>query len=168
MCYDNIIAKLAYICQTQHQGNCNLIHSKHAACLVKGHNIISTSHNNERNRIQGKICHSGHAEQVAILTYYGGSIKWRRGWTKVPHRNNDKCEKDLKRYKMFVIRLDKNGRLTESRPCQECVNLMRFVGLIKVCYSDDRGEMITSKLNCDESCTTYYTKADKRMLKIVC
>ena len=42
-----------------------------------------------------------------------------------------------------MIRVNNSGNLCNSRPCYNCLNMMKAVGIKRVHYSDDSGDIIT-------------------------
>ena len=51
-----------------------------------------------------------------------------------------------KKLDMIVIR-QSNGRLAESKCCQDCIKLLKSVGVRKVYYSNFDGDIVCEKLN---------------------
>lgn len=47
---------------------------------------------------------------------------------------------------MIVIR-QSGGNLAESKCCEDCIKLMRLVGIRKVYYSNSNGDIVCEKLN---------------------
>jgi Deoxycytidylate deaminase len=99
------------------------------AVIFKGKRIISSGHNNLRHcRIHPKYQdypNSLHAEQDALL-----GMDW----------NN------VKGCSILVVRVNPSGFFAESRPCEKCYNLLNFVGIKKVYYSDKFGNIISCAL----------------------
>jgi len=73
-----------------------------------------------------------HAEEAAIDKY--SSIKGRK---RIPSR----------KLRMVVVRIDSKGKITESKPCSHCVEVMRSYGIRKVTYSTKEGVFITESLD---------------------
>jgi hypothetical protein len=64
---------------------------------------------------------------------------------------NTNKNKNGKKYDIFVIRigcsnntckLDNNIQLVNSRPCYHCLNMMKVIGIRRVYYTNDIGEII--------------------------
>lgn len=123
---ETIVNRLIFLSQ-----NSQLNH-KHAACILKGKKIISSSCNCSRSYLRGRVCCSGHAEQMAILNFFGANLTWKgRKWI---YRGED--NRMLRKYKLMVIRVSgKSNKLVNSTPCQDCVKLMRFTKLGQVMFS---------------------------------
>lgn len=58
-------------------------------------------------------------------------------------------ERKLKKYDIFVVRINKPDnkessctKLVNARPCAHCLDMMKSVGIRRVYYSDDSGEII--------------------------
>lgn len=43
---------------------------------------------------------------------------------------------------MIVIRVNNKGELCSSRPCYNCLDMMKTVGIKRVYYSDDKGNIV--------------------------
>ena len=59
------------------------------------------------------------------------------------HRNNPKC------INMIVVRINKNGLLGESRPCQDCLKMLEMSNFIikYIYYSTAEGTIIKEKFS---------------------
>lgn len=89
--------------------------TKKKVILSKGHNYSHKSIKNFHPRFQ-KWKGSVHAEVDCI-------IKARRGLTGTV---------------MYVVRIGKNGKLLNSKPCDRCFAYLQHVGIKKVYYSIDK------------------------------
>lgn len=102
---------------------------KVGAVIFKGKKIISSGHNGSRHcRIHPKYQdypNSLHAEQDALIGMDWNSV---RG-----------CH-------LIVIRVNPSGKLAESRPCNKCYELLKYVGIKKIYYSVESGEIKCSSL----------------------
>lgn len=47
---------------------------------------------------------------------------------------------DWKRLSMVNCRIDKNGNIRNSRPCGSCANLIKYLGLINIYYTNNNGD----------------------------
>lgn len=91
------------------------------AVVVKGHRILSTGYNEVRySKLTGK--HTLHAEASAIIKLL-----------KSGHQN------DLVGSTMYVTRFTRGGRIGMAKPCDNCSDLLRSVGISNVIYTDDTG-----------------------------
>lgn len=105
--------------------------TRHGAVLVKGGSVINFSHNcidycafgNRFRKDPGPA--TIHAELGAIL---GIDKSQTNGAT------------------LYVVRLDKNGKMKLSKPCEMCYNALRFVGVKKVIYSIDENHVESCKI----------------------
>ena len=69
-------------------------------------------------------------------------------------KNNDafiKLRKIMSQITIIVIRVDNNGKLSNSRPCIECIDILKMMNIKYVCYSDDTGNIIEEKVKYMES-----------------
>ena len=90
--------------------------------------------NISRNKCRGEFISSLHAEANAIINYFGKDIsydgkKWR-------------CAKRHNKLDLIVIRINKTGEFCNARPFYNCLNMMKSVGIRKVYYSTNVGEII--------------------------
>ena len=68
----------------------------------------------------------------------------------------------LPKMDIFVIRLNANDELVNSRPCYNCLNMMKAVGIHRVFYSVDGGiecERVVSMISINASSVTRYLEA---------
>lgn len=99
---------------------------RHAAALIKGQTMYSCECNKYINEIKGirnKKCKTIHAEVNVICNY--------------PHK------KSIKGMDIIVIRINKSSSLRNSRPCSDCINKLDKVGIRKVIYSNETGELVS-------------------------
>jgi cytidine deaminase len=87
----------------------NRVH-KHACAIIKGGKILAIDINNIRNRI------INHAEQNILSRF-----------------------KNLFGCFLFVIRVVKENKVADSKPCFHCIKLIKECGIKKVCFSTDVG-----------------------------
>ena len=98
------------------------------AVVVKGHRILSTGYNEVRySKLTGK--HTLHAEASAIIKLL-----------KSGHQN------DLVGSTLYVTRFTRGGAVGMAKPCVDCYNLCRAVGITNVIYSNEEGGVSTLKL----------------------
>ncbi len=58
-------------------------------------------------------------------------------------------ERKAKKYDIFVVRINKCSdtvKLVNSRPCSHCLDMMKSVGIRRVYYTDDSGEIINENV----------------------
>lgn len=112
-----------------------------AATVTKNSKITNGVCNTERNFARGQLIPSLHAEQRAILSYYGLKVNYNkyRGWY---FYDPDYQEKKLD---VAVVRVSKNGNLANARPCRKCLQMMQDLGIKKVHYSTGSGDEIITE-----------------------
>ena len=95
---------------------------RHGAVVFKSGNPISTGFNKMKESVytQLKDCWSIHAESDAIA--------------KLRHNDDCDCVKDI-----LVVRLNRGGSLVYSRPCDDCMIMLKENNIRKVYYSDNDG-----------------------------
>ena len=101
------------------------------AVIFKGSRIISSGHNDIRSTSQikdkyKKFENSLHAEQAALM-----NINWSK----------------VKGYSILVIKISPSkGILSMAKPCKICQKLLVHIGIRNIYYSNEKGEIIKSKL----------------------
>lgn len=115
----------------------SLIDQQLAAAIIKGKKMITKPCcNTTRGICRGNCVGSLHAEAHAILNYYGKSLSYDRknGWI-LDERVRSKLD-------LVVVRVNKLGETSNARPCHNCLNMMRSVGIRRVYYSVSPDEII--------------------------
>lgn len=106
----------------------NILH-KHGCVIVTSGKLMSKGFNNYRNiSSDGFIKNSCtcHAEISAIRNYY-----------KLKKIDKNK----IKNSTIYIVRINKNGKLCQSAPCISCFHIITMVGIKKIVYSDDNGNI---------------------------
>lgn len=102
------------------------VSNKHSAALIKNNTIYKYACNKfiRKEIINDEIYHlTIHAEINAIYSYYN--------------------KKNVKGYDIIVIRINKLGtELKNSRPCNHCINKLIKLGISKVYYSNENGDIV--------------------------
>lgn len=98
---------------------------RHGCIIFKGNRILSTGFNEIRycSRLEPKYkkwINSLHSEQMAILF----------------------SRFDLLRCSILVVRLNYKDQLVNSKPCPVCTGLINEVGIQKIYYSDNDGNIV--------------------------
>ncbi len=113
-----------------------------AAAVVQNNKQLSHSCCNvDRNLCRGKYTPSVHAEARALLNYYGNKIYYNkyRGW----------CFYDedyrARKINIMVIRVTRNDKLANARPCRNCVKMMKDLGVKRVHYSTGNDDEIITE-----------------------
>jgi deoxycytidylate deaminase len=112
------------------EANKSLIDQQLAAAIIKGKRLITKPCcNTTRSTCRGNCIGSLHAEANAIINYFGRSLSFdkKKGWIL---DNRVKSKLDL-----VVVRVNKLGEICNSRPCHNCLNMMKSVGIRRVYYS---------------------------------
>ncbi len=105
---------------------------KHGAVLIKGGSIINISHNKD------KFCS------------FGSRFRKRNEGTATLHAELG-CILNLDRNltsgtTIYVVRVNREGHFRMSKPCSMCQTALQHVGVKKVFYSNERGEIDSYKL----------------------
>lgn len=105
---------------------------RHGAVLVRGGSVLNTSCNKNKYRAWGerfrkKQCgHATHHAELGCVLGLDRSIT--EGAT------------------MYVVRIGKAGNLRNSKPCPMCEAALEYVGVKKVVYSDEDGNIQSMRL----------------------
>jgi len=52
-----------------------------------------------------------------------------------------KFQRKIKSITLVVIRMNRNGSMCDSKPCIDCLNSIRRLGIRKMYYSNEKGEI---------------------------
>jgi hypothetical protein len=83
--------------------------NKHSAVALKGGKLLAISSNN----------YGIHAEEHIVKSIQLQYYKYKK----------------INKIQIIVIRSDKFGNLKNSKPCSNCIRLMRMIGIRKITYS---------------------------------
>jgi deoxycytidylate deaminase len=104
---------------------CNsIVYYKHAAALISGNKVYSSGANKfikqikNNNPIYNRTMH-------AELTVFEKLQK-----------------KNVRGMDILVIRINKHLVLKNSRPCNQCIDKLRKIGIRKVYYSNENGDIV--------------------------
>ena len=101
------------------------------AVVFKGSRILASGHNDIRSSrihpLHKNYKNALHAEQDAILNI--------KEWS------------TLKGCSILVVKISKSkGTLSMAKPCKMCQQLLRYVGIKTMYYTNENGEIISEKL----------------------
>ena len=108
----------------------SIINQQLAAAIIKGKRMVTKPCCNiSRSTCRGNWCGSLHAEANAIINYYGKALSFNKkfGWI-LDERYKSKLD-------LAVVRINKTGDICNARPCHNCLNMMKSVGIRRVYYS---------------------------------
>lgn len=108
---------------------------QHGAILTKGSKILATGYNKSRSKFLNTIQTCTHAEMDVILNYFNS----------IGIKQNIKKNHKLSKCILWVVRLSRDGKLTDSKPCCICLNYLKNIGIKKIGYSNSNGDIIISK-----------------------
>lgn len=140
-----------------------LMKTAHASCIIdsKNNEIFAIGHNKPWNCIAGKVNRvTTHSEIDSLLK----RIRSRKRRYLV----FQKLQKDyeLKGSSIVVIRYSRNtGLLQNSKPCENCLTIMKNVGIKHVYYSDSNGQIIKEKVQNIQSsyCSSGFNQEAKHL-----
>ncbi len=115
---------------------------KHGAIVVSGGKIVSKAYNsyapvykfNGINNHKG----SGHAEANALKEYY----KNIRGNARRKNKYMLRSKIDI-----YVVRVNRLGELMNSKPCYHCTRMLKMLGIRRVYYSDNNGNIVCERVS---------------------
>ena len=111
--------------------------------IFKGGKILGKGIN-QYNRTSFLKCNNFpaiHAEMSSIIDYCNKmKIKFNLNYYK-------KNKNILKNINLMVIRISKNGEFVLSKPCKMCLSIMKYLGVKKVFYINEKGFLYKIKQN---------------------
>jgi len=132
--------------------------TKHGCVAVINGKIIATGHNHYRNPSSDgfirEIC-TCHAEMDALRSVYKNING--RGHYRKNIRNNKIFEKIV----LYIVRINNQNMFMNSKPCADCMKVIKFLNIKKVVYSEDEGINIMYPNDYSE---TYYTSMKRELL----
>jgi pyrimidine deaminase RibD-like protein len=78
-------------------------------------------------------------------------------------QNIDSIHRSRAKLKIVVIRIDAENNLTQSKPCNECIEYMKSKNIKKVTYSNEDGILITQSLTVITQ--THITSGFRRIIR---
>lgn len=116
----------AYLSVARYCAAKSVARNTHGAVVVKGGRVLSTGWNKNRNHPaivspeHIKTDCSYHAEEVAI---------------------KEAGEENVRGAIIYVARVNKNGHDRDSKPCSKCASLIEKVGIKRVVFTMEAGEI---------------------------
>ena len=108
---------------------------KHAAALIDNDSIYSSGINKFV-----KTIHIKSKESNEIQTHFKTIHAEISVFSKMPKRS-------AKGLDILVIRINKNFALKNSRPCNNCIDKLKKIGIRKVFYSNEDGNIVGEFIN---------------------
>lgn len=119
----------------------SIIDQQLSAIIVKGNKILSKPYCNiPCTKLKNITVSSIHAETNTIINYFGKSFYFDKEGNLI--YNSNELLKKRRKINIFVIRINKNGDICNARPCNDCLNIMKCVGIRKVFYSVSKDNII--------------------------
>ena len=132
------LSSIAYECAKDSDLNI-----KHGAVVTKGSKILFTGMNTSRSKSLDKIYYCEHAEVNVIRQLFTRLFRKKdKKWTK----------RNIGKFIVWVVRVNStcehsdDFKVTESKPCQQCIDSLRSFGFKKIGYSTIDGEMVVEKI----------------------
>ena len=119
------------------EANNSYIDHQLAATIIKGKKMVSKPFcNTSRGMCRRNHVGSLHAEANVIINYYGRALSYdkKSGWI-LDERSRSKLD-------LVVVRINKSGEISNARPCHNCLNMMKSVGIRRVYYSISPEEVV--------------------------
>ena len=133
-----------------------LPNSLHSACLVCKGKIIATA-TNEYGEDPFKPSYASTKGGYVTCTVHAecNVLQKASKKNKFPMFNTEGEIKSKftnpSNFDMIVIRRNKNSKLMLSKPCEDCISLMKHFGLKRVFYSTDAGDIVCEKVSSIEN-----------------
>jgi len=105
------------------------IYYKHAAALISGNTIYSSGINKFIKEIKDKN------DKIYYKTMHAEINVFENFPTK-----------NVKGMDILVIRVNKSFTLKNSRPCNQCIDKLHKIGIRKVYYSNDNGDIVSERV----------------------
>lgn len=102
----------------------SIVNNQLAACLLKSGKIIGKPR-----------CNAYYHAEVSVLNNLMNKQM-------INNKNNRNMNYDI-----CVVRINKSGTTSNARPCNDCLNLMKKVGIRRVYYSVDNNIIINENIN---------------------
>lgn len=115
-----------FIAYASHYATLSPMQNHHGCVVVVNGQTVGSGYNNYRNYSRDKIisgCLSCHAEISAV-----------RNAIKMEHCKR-KQDAMLKKMKVYVVRLNEQGKYMDSKPCRDCHCRLSSLGVRSVVYS---------------------------------
>ena len=117
---------------------------KHGAVMSKGGKPIYQGMNTSRTKSLNDIYYCEHAE-VNVVRQFITRMSRRKGkkWTL----------RSISKFIVWVVRVNvqcerhDKFKVTESKPCQKCIETLRGLGIRKIGYSDINGDIVVDKID---------------------
>ncbi len=102
------------------------VNNSHVAFLVKKNKIVKIGWNRKRTH-----------PEIARHPYHDGYVGTHAELDVILNSGLD----NLDDHSMIVLRVDRKGRLANSKPCPGCLSLLRSYNVSEVFYSDTEGNI---------------------------
>ena len=111
-----------------------------AACILDKKKIVDKPYANiSRTCYHGDINSAFHAEARALLRFFGKDIIFKSKWT----FNDEKTKNSYgNKNDLIVIRVGKDNTLCNSRPCFNCLSMMKTLNIRRVYYVNNNNDII--------------------------
>jgi len=105
----------------------NNMNNNHIAMLFSNKQKV-IGFNNDRTKFNKSIVPSVHAEMDVLYKHH-------------------KMTRSNKKFSILVIRINKNGHVCDSKPCQQCIDNLKSYNINKIYYSDSDGNIVCENMN---------------------
>ena len=127
---------------------------QHGAILSKGGKILASGFNKSRSSFMNITQTCLHAEMDVINKYYNTVVHKKLNLKKKQNIS------ELSKCILWVIRLSANNELVSSKPCNVCINNIKKIGVKKIGYSDENGNIIIE--NTKDISNNHISEAQKK------
>lgn len=102
----------------------------HFAVIFKGNSILAVGKNTSKTH--PKVQDYGYPDFCKVHAELSACIKFGK--------------EDCRRYSIAVLRIDRNGKFNQSKPCAGCQSVIRQLGFRRTFFTNDLGEWEELKL----------------------
>lgn len=100
------------------------IRCNHVAAIFRGNSILCIKQNSYKTHPQIKFF--GYKDYQKLHAELAVCIRFGR--------------EDCRKFSLAVLRIDRNGKLNQSKPCSGCQHLIKQLNFKRVFYTNDKGE----------------------------
>jgi len=119
-----------YYSELVNEANKSPLEQQLAAGILKDKKLVSKiCCNSNKTFCRGELCGSLHAEARVLLNHFNRSLQFNKS------KNKWCLLQTRKKFNIIVIRISKSGTISNARPCYNCLNMMKDIGIKKVYYS---------------------------------
>lgn len=118
---------------SRHKGVWN--RCRHFTFILDGRRIVSFGTNSSKTHPLN-LLHPYTNRNMEIISQFVGTHSEMKAVLKLGPEN-------CRGLSLLNVRIDRNGRVSQSRPCRGCMSMIKNLGLSEVLYTDHEGQVAT-------------------------